>query len=161
MPVSARPLSPTDRRALKGRAHLLHPVVIVGAKGLTDAVLKETDVALNSHELIKVKLASDDREERASQFAALAATLGADPVQQIGKIVTLYRARILAPEAPPPIGQHSPARRARKADRYAEKSRRVGVVAHPKRSGQRRAAADRRGPRPAGSAPSRGPRRRD
>jgi RNA-binding protein len=160
MPVSARPLSPTDRRALKGRAHLLHSVVIVGAKGLTDAVLKETDVALNSHELIKLKLASDDREERASQFAALAATLGADPVQQIGKIVTLYRARILAPEAPPPIGQHRPARRARKADRSAEKSHRVPVAAHPKRSGQRRAAVQRGG-RPGGSAPSRRPRRRD
>jgi RNA-binding protein len=112
-------LTAAERRALKARAHPLRPVVIVGSKGLSDAVVKEADIALQSHELIKVKLASDDREERASQYRALAAALDASPVQQIGKVAVLYREKA-EPTAPPaePVQARRPApRRPRTASR--------------------------------------------
>jgi RNA-binding protein len=57
-------LSPSDRKALKARAHKLEPVVIVGAKGLTDEVVKEIEVALKAHELIKVRAPALEREAR-------------------------------------------------------------------------------------------------
>lgn len=100
MTSTSAPLSPAERRALRARAHPLQPVVIVGSKGLTESVLKEAEVALETHELIKVKLASDDREERASQFLTLTAALSASPVQQIGKIAVLYREKAEKPRAP-------------------------------------------------------------
>lgn len=100
MTPTAVTLSSAERRALRARAHPLQPVVIVGAKGLTDSVLKEAEAALESHELIKVKLATDDREERASQFLTLAVALSASPVQQIGKIAVLYREKAEEPRAP-------------------------------------------------------------
>ncbi len=100
MPPPASLLSAAERRALRGRAHSLHPVVIVGSKGLTESALKEVEIALKGHELIKVKLASDDREERTSQYAALSEALAAAPVQQIGKIVVLYRKNLELPQAP-------------------------------------------------------------
>lgn len=152
-------LSPADRRALRARAHPLQPVVIVGAKGLGDAVLKEAEIALKSHELIKVKLTSDDREMRASQFAALIAALSAAPVQQIGKIVTLYRARIEAPEPPKPAPKRHPARRVAPAPRSGGQDRRAPATAKPKHSSGHRAPV-RRGGRPGGSAPARRPRSR-
>jgi RNA-binding protein len=74
--------------------------VIVGSKGLTESVVKEVDVALRSHELIKVKLASDDRGERERHVAALSEAVGAATVQQIGKILVLYREKLEAPAVP-------------------------------------------------------------
>jgi RNA-binding protein len=100
MSPPALPLPTAERRALQARAHPLHPVVIVGSKGVTESVLKEVEVALKSHELIKVKLASDDRAERASQFAALSAALSAAPVQQIGKIGVLFRENVEPAQSP-------------------------------------------------------------
>jgi hypothetical protein len=58
------PLQPAFRRELRARAHHLHPVVMVGHHGLTPAVLHEIDAALSAHELIKVRVFSDDRSER-------------------------------------------------------------------------------------------------
>ena len=54
-------LSPTDRKALRARAHKLDPVVMIGAKGLTDEVVKEVDLALKAHELVKVRAPSLER----------------------------------------------------------------------------------------------------
>lgn len=102
MTPTTRLLSPAERRVLRARAHPLQPVVIVGSKGLTESVLKEAEIALKSHELIKIKLASDDREERASQFLTLTTALSASPVQQIGKIAVLYREKPAEPKAPAP-----------------------------------------------------------
>ena len=56
-------LNPTERRALKARAHALDPVVLVGDKGLTGAVLGEIEVALKAHELVKIRVQAE-REER-------------------------------------------------------------------------------------------------
>jgi RNA-binding protein len=85
------PLTPTRKRYLRGFAHDLKPVILVGQKGLTPAVLKELDGALEHHELVKVKLADDDRESRRTAIDAIAAAAGADLVQSIGRTATFYR----------------------------------------------------------------------
>jgi RNA-binding protein len=85
------PLSPTEKRALKARAHALDPVVIIGGGGLTPAVLKEIDVSLKGHELIKVKVASEDRETRTLMMSEICGAMGAEPVQSIGRMLVLYR----------------------------------------------------------------------
>ena len=76
---------------MRARAHHLHPVVMVGQKGLTEAVVRETDMALRAHELIKVRVLGDDREERSEIAVALCAAVGAQLVQHIGKLLVLYR----------------------------------------------------------------------
>jgi RNA-binding protein len=84
-------VSAKERQHLKGEAHQLNPVVLMGAEGLTDALVKEVDRALDAHGLIKVRAPGDDREEREQIFAALADRLSAARVQAIGKILVLYR----------------------------------------------------------------------
>ena len=85
------PLTSARRSELRARAHALSPVVIVGDKGLTDAVVAEVDRALKAHELIKVRAATDEREKRAGWMAALCERLDAHAVQSIGKILVLWR----------------------------------------------------------------------
>ena len=97
-------LSPAERRLLKAHAHKLHPVVMIGDKGLTEAVLRAIDANLTSHELIKVKVSGDDRSGRESILADICTAVGASPVQHIGKILVLYRENPLpaTPPAPKP-----------------------------------------------------------
>ena len=95
------PLTPTDRRALKARAHALDPVVIIGGQGLSPTVLKEIDVSLKGHELIKVKVAGEDRETRALMLREICAATGAEPVQSIGRMLVLYRENAETPSKPP------------------------------------------------------------
>lgn len=83
---------PRDERiALRAQAHHLDPVVLLGANGVTDALIKEVDRALNAHGLIKVKVPSDEREERVAVYEELADKLGAAKIQLIGKLFVLYR----------------------------------------------------------------------
>lgn len=89
--MSSTVLSKEQRLALKARAHHLHPVVMVGQKGLTDAVIQETDTALRVHELIKVRVLGDDRAERLAICDALCVAVEAQLVQHIGKLLVLYR----------------------------------------------------------------------
>ncbi|PWK92994.1 ribosome assembly RNA-binding protein YhbY [Fulvimonas soli] len=84
-------LSPSQRRYLRSLAHDLHPVILLGAKGATAAVVKELDVALDRHELVKVKLSGGDKDERAAQVAFLVEGTGAEDVQRIGHVVVLFR----------------------------------------------------------------------
>jgi putative YhbY family RNA-binding protein len=84
-------LSPAQRRALRARAHHLDPVVAIGQHGLTPAVLREIDVALTAHELIKVRVHGDDRDARAALQDAICAALDAAPVQHLGKLLVLWR----------------------------------------------------------------------
>jgi len=86
-------LSPTQRRALKAQAHALKPLVFLGGKGLTDAVSAEVERALAAHELIKVRVPDMDRDGRDAVMAELCLRCGAHPVQHIGKILVLYRAK--------------------------------------------------------------------
>jgi RNA-binding protein len=84
-------LSTAERRAKRADAHHLNPLVLIGNDGLTPAVQKEVDSALNAHGLIKVRVFSDERETRESIFTTLADQLGAAPVQHIGKLLVLWR----------------------------------------------------------------------
>jgi RNA-binding protein len=84
-------LSPSQRRYLRSLAHDLSPVILLGAKGATDAVLKELDLALSHHELVKVKLSGGDKDEREQQIEFLSQGTRAESVQQIGHIVVLFR----------------------------------------------------------------------
>jgi len=83
-------LSPAERQALKGRAHKLEPVVIVGGDGLTASVIAEIDRCLKSHELLKVRV-NADRDDREAMLLEICAKTGAQPVQHIGKILVLFR----------------------------------------------------------------------
>lgn len=89
--MPATELTPAERRALRARAHALHPTVIIGDAGLSPSVMAEIDRSLKSHELIKVKVAGDGRERRDSLLAEICDALSAAPVQHIGKILVLYR----------------------------------------------------------------------
>lgn len=89
MPVIT--LTPAERKEKRGLAHHLDPVVLIGAEGLTPAVLKEADSALKAHGLIKVRMFSDSREERMAALQRLSEALGAAAVQHIGKLLVLWR----------------------------------------------------------------------
>lgn len=124
-------LSPAERRRLKAHAHKLHPVVMVGDKGLTEAVLRAIDASLKSHELIKVKVANEDRVARETVLASICSALDASPVQHIGKILVLYRENPVqpAPAAPEPTrakpARAKPARRAGTGPRKGPSAKRA------------------------------------
>lgn len=84
-------ITPTERRALKALAHALSPVVMIGEAGLSAGVIKELEQGLKSHELIKVKVFSDERETRETMLEEICQQLKAAPVQHIGKILVIYR----------------------------------------------------------------------
>lgn len=83
--------TPAERRALRAQAHHLDPVVIVGQHGLTASVLREIDVALKAHELVKLRVFSDDRTARNAMFGQICAEMHCAPVQHLGKILVLWR----------------------------------------------------------------------
>ena len=84
-------LTPAQRKEKRADAHHLDPVVMIGGEGLTPAVVKETDTALKSHGLIKVRVLGDDRAVREEMFAQLCDELNAAPIQHIGKLLVLWR----------------------------------------------------------------------
>ncbi len=84
-------LNTKDILALKARAHHLSPVVMIGQHGLTESVVKETDNALSAHELIKVRILGDERDERVAIAEALCEAVDAQLVQHIGKLLVLWR----------------------------------------------------------------------
>jgi putative YhbY family RNA-binding protein len=84
-------LTPAQRKIHRSEAHHLDPVVMIGNDGLTPAVLKEAEMALSAHGLIKIRVLGDDRAAREEMFAALADQLHAAPIQHIGKLLVLWR----------------------------------------------------------------------
>jgi putative YhbY family RNA-binding protein len=84
-------LTPAQRKEKRGDAHHLDPVVMIGADGLTPAVLKEAEIAIRSHGLIKVRVFSDDRTAREAMLTEMADKLNAAPIQHIGKLLVLWR----------------------------------------------------------------------
>ena len=84
-------LTPAERREQRANAHHLDPVVLIGGDGLTPAVQKEIDGALNAHGLIKVRVFNDDRAARELMYQQLTAELNAAPIQHIGKLLVLWR----------------------------------------------------------------------
>ncbi len=84
-------LTPAERSTLRAEAHGLKPIVMIGADGLTEGVIKEIDLGLDAHGLIKVRVFGDDREARAAMYEQICSQLKAAPVQHIGKLLVLYR----------------------------------------------------------------------
>jgi RNA-binding protein len=84
-------LSPSQSRYLRSLAHDLSPVVLLGNKGATEAVVKELNQALDIHELVKVKLSGGDKDEREAQIAVLTGGTQAEKIHQIGHVVVLFR----------------------------------------------------------------------
>ena len=76
---------------LRSKCHDLNPVVMLGQKGLTDAVLNELDIALDHHELVKIKLSMDERDARRRVIDDICRQCQAEEVQAIGKTVSIYR----------------------------------------------------------------------
>lgn len=84
---------PSERKTLRARGHSLDPVVWVGDAGLSESVIAEIELALNHHELIKVKVRVGDRAERARVIEEIKERTKAELVQSIGNIALLYRKR--------------------------------------------------------------------
>jgi len=86
------------RSDLRAQAQALSPTVMIGADGLTPAVIKEADHALNSHQLIKIRVLGDDREARLAMYDQICDQLNAAKVQHIGKLLVIYRQQMLTNE---------------------------------------------------------------
>lgn len=99
MPVA---LTPTQKRYLRGLAHDLKPVVLVGGKGVGDGLVAETLGALQVHELIKIKVAAEDRDARDLAIATLAEAADAALVARIGHVAVLFKPRPDTPLIPLP-----------------------------------------------------------
>ena len=93
-------LTIAQRKEHRAEAHHLNPVVMIGNDGLTAAVKKETDAALNAHGLIKVRVLGDDRAAREAMYQTLADELNAAPIQHIGKLLVLWRPKPEKEQAP-------------------------------------------------------------
>ena len=89
----AETLSARERAHLKARAHALDPVVQVGTTGLTDNLIAEVDRALTAHELIKVRIPTDDRAARVAMGDEICARTDATAVHRVGKVLILWRPR--------------------------------------------------------------------
>jgi RNA-binding protein len=85
-------LKPKQIAHLRGLAHSLNPVVMIGNNGLTDNVIKEIELNLNAHELIKIQVAGDDREARKAMYSDICTKTNAIAVHHIGKQLVIYRA---------------------------------------------------------------------
>ena len=84
-------LSNVEKKTLRKKAYSLKPVVMIGQNGLTDAVLAEINIALNAHELIKVRIRGVDKNKRAEYCLHIEQQLNAEVMYQIGGITVLYR----------------------------------------------------------------------
>ncbi len=85
-------LTGKQKNYLRGIAHSLNPIVTIGGKGLTDAVMNEVEQALNQHELVKIKMPSNSKAEKVALLAQITGQSDSEPVQIIGRVGVIYRA---------------------------------------------------------------------
>jgi len=78
------------KKQLKSQAHSLKPVIMVGQSGLTESVLKEIEIALDTHELIKIKVRAEKDERNVIRDQIITDTK-AELIQSIGQVVVIYR----------------------------------------------------------------------
>ena len=84
-------LSTAEKKILRAKSYSLKPVVIIGQRGVSEAVLSEIDLSLEAHELMKVRFRGADREERANLSSSIAEGTGAELVYKIGAVAVFYR----------------------------------------------------------------------
>lgn len=89
--TTSTPLTEQQKREFRTRGHALKPIVTVGHSGLSDAVIRELELSLEHHELMKVRISGAGREERGNLIAAVCKACGAETVQAIGNIALIYR----------------------------------------------------------------------
>jgi len=85
------PLTKNQIKFLRARCHELKPVVMLGQKGFTEEVLSELEITLDHHELVKIKLAIDDKEKRRLLIDEICEKSTSEKIQSIGKTVSVYR----------------------------------------------------------------------
>ncbi len=83
-------MTPAKIKQLKTRAHLLKPVVIIGQPGLTNSVLEEIEITLNTHELIKIKIRAE-KEGRKQISDQIINASQSELIQSIGQVIVIYR----------------------------------------------------------------------
>ena len=86
-------LSNIKKKELRKKSYSLKPFVMIGQHGLTNAVISEINIALNAHELIKIRIRGADKKKRYEQCLEIEQQLNAEVVHQIGFITVLYRPR--------------------------------------------------------------------
>ena len=91
------PINSKQRKALKAEAHHIKPVIRIGQHGVTEGVVAETHITLDTHELIKVQIQQGEREDRHAAIEELCQQTSAELVHSIGKIFVLYRKRVDKP----------------------------------------------------------------
>ena len=84
-------LTEPQKKRLRSKGHDLKPVVMIGNKGLTESVLKEIGLALEHHELIKIKASVGDREERNEVFDKIVEEHHAILIQRVGNIALFFK----------------------------------------------------------------------
>ena len=87
-------LTATDKKQYRAIAHNLKPVIIVGDKGLSEGLMDELNRALGDHELVKIKIAIGDRDERAALITEITSKSKSELVQSIGKVAVLLRKNV-------------------------------------------------------------------
>ncbi len=143
-------LNPTERKALRARAHALDPVIMVGSAGLAPAVLAEIGRALDHHELIKIRVLAADRDEREHMLLDVCQATGAEAIQHLGRMLIVFRPRPLdAPEVPATAAADRPKPSSKGGAREADRAGAPRTVA---RSGRRTQARATRAPAPTRSA---------
>jgi len=91
-------LSKSQIKHLLSLSHNLKPVILIGQNGITENVLQELEIALDHHELVKIKIAGDDRESRNGAIETLCRKTSAEKIQSIGKTLTLFRRNVKKPK---------------------------------------------------------------
>ena len=115
-------LSSSQRRVLRAAAHTLNPVVSVAQQGLSPTVLAEIEIALNSHELIKIRVYGEDRAIREALMAQICEAVSAAPVQHIGNILVIWRKKPEVEAAEPKRPRAPNLKGVRKAERVEGKT---------------------------------------
>lgn len=92
-------LTSQERSALRAAAHPLHPIVLIGDRGLTESVLSEIDRSLSAHELIKVRISGAERDARDAMLTTICETLSCAAVHHLGKTLIIYRPDLVAQQA--------------------------------------------------------------
>jgi RNA-binding protein len=84
-------LTPSAKKALKAKAHHLEPVILIGQKGITPSLIQEIDIALEHHELMKIRVQQGDKELREQFALQIAEALNAEYIAHIGRVLVFYR----------------------------------------------------------------------
>ncbi|MFT5549093.1 MAG: RNA-binding protein [Candidatus Azotimanducaceae bacterium] len=89
-------LTKVQNKRLRAESHQLKPVVMIGQNGLTEAVQNEIEIAIEHHELIKIRIPASEKSVKKQMIDAICARHKAEPVQAIGNIAVIYRRNVKA-----------------------------------------------------------------